>query len=69
MRIKAVVHEAEEGRYWAEIPALPGLFAEGETLAEVEARLWAAVERHLADESRLAALLPVEQGRLLEVAL
>ena len=69
MRIKAVVHEAAAGSYWAEIPALPGLFAEGETLAEVEARLRAAVERHLVDESRLAALLPVEHGRLLEVAL
>lgn len=69
MRIKAVVHDAEEGSYWAEIPALPGLFAEGETLAEVEARLRAAVERHLADEGQLAALVTVENGQVLELAL
>lgn len=35
MIIKAVVHEAEEGGYWAEIPALPGCITEGETLEEL----------------------------------
>ncbi len=69
MRIKAVVHDAEEGIYWAEVPALPGLFAEGETLAEVEARLRAVIERHLADEGRLTALINVENGQVLEMAL
>ena len=24
MRLKVVVHEAEEGGYWAEVPAIPG---------------------------------------------
>jgi predicted RNase H-like HicB family nuclease len=24
MKIKVIVHEAEEGGYWAEVPALPG---------------------------------------------
>ena len=24
MKIRAVVHEAEEGGYWAEVPAIPG---------------------------------------------
>ncbi len=24
MKIKAIVHEAEEGGFWAEVPAIPG---------------------------------------------
>jgi predicted RNase H-like HicB family nuclease len=27
-----VIHRAEEGGWWAEVPALPGCFAQGETL-------------------------------------
>ena len=69
MRIKAVIHNAEEGDYWAEVPALPGLYAEGATLDEVEARLRAAVENFLADERRLADASSVEDGRVLEMAL
>ena len=26
MKYKVVIHEAEEGGYWAEVPALPGCF-------------------------------------------
>ncbi|MDP9375896.1 MAG: type II toxin-antitoxin system HicB family antitoxin, partial [Chloroflexota bacterium] len=65
MRIKAVIHTLDEGGYWAEVPALPGLYAEGATLAEVEARLRAAVENYLADERRLAAASAVESGQVL----
>lgn len=35
MIIRAIVHEAEEGGFWAEIPALPGCITEGETLEEL----------------------------------
>ena len=31
MKIKVVVHEAEEGGYWAEVPAIPGCATQGET--------------------------------------
>lgn len=24
MKLKVIIHEAEEGGYWAEVPALPG---------------------------------------------
>ncbi len=27
MKIKAIIHPAEEGGYWAEVPALPGCIA------------------------------------------
>jgi len=31
MTIKAIVHKAEEGGFWAEVPALPGCLTQGET--------------------------------------
>jgi hypothetical protein len=31
MKIKVIVHEAEEGGYWAEVPAIPGCATQGET--------------------------------------
>ncbi|WP_366048942.1 type II toxin-antitoxin system HicB family antitoxin [Microcoleus sp. PH2017_11_PCY_U_A] len=35
MKIRAIVHPAEEGGYWAEVPALPGCITEGDTIEEV----------------------------------
>ena len=44
MNIKAIIHPAEEGGYWAEVPALPGCFTQGETKEEVIANLQDAIE-------------------------
>ena len=44
LKIKVVVHEAEEGGYWAEVPALPGCATQGETLDELLANVREAVE-------------------------
>ena len=30
-----VIHEEPEGGYWAEVPALPGCYSQGETVAEL----------------------------------
>ncbi len=35
MKLKVVVHEAEEGGYWAEVPSIPGCATQGETLEEL----------------------------------
>jgi len=43
MNIKAVIHLAEEGGYWAEVPALPGCITEGDTMEEVIANLQDAI--------------------------
>jgi len=43
MILKAIIHEAEEGGFWAEVPALPGCFTQGETLAELEANIREAI--------------------------
>jgi len=44
MKIRAIIHPAEEGGYWAEVPALPGCVTEGETMEEVMANLKDAIE-------------------------
>ena len=44
MIIKAIVHNAEEGGFWAEVPALPGCLTQGETREEIRENLLEAVE-------------------------
>ncbi len=44
MKIKVVVHEAEEGGFWAEVPAIPGCATQGETLEELMRNVQEAVE-------------------------
>lgn len=44
MKIKVVVHEAEEGGYWAEVPAIPGCATQGETFEELLKNIYEAVE-------------------------
>ena len=39
MIIKAVIHGAEEGGYWTEVPALPGCVTEGDNLEELKSNL------------------------------
>lgn len=43
MTIKAIIHQAEEGGFWAEVPGLPGCMTEGETLDQVKANILEAV--------------------------
>jgi len=67
MKIKAIVHEAEEGGYWAEVPALPGCVTQGETMEEVTSNLREAIKGWLAVETpeRKAAT----NDRVIELAL
>ncbi|HUU12665.1 MAG TPA: type II toxin-antitoxin system HicB family antitoxin [Terriglobia bacterium] len=50
MKIKVVVHEAEEGGYWAEVPAIPGCATQGDTLEELMKNVQEAVEGCLSVE-------------------
>jgi predicted RNase H-like HicB family nuclease len=42
-----VVHAAEEGGYWVEVPALPGCYSQGETVEEAVEKVREAIEAHL----------------------
>jgi predicted RNase H-like HicB family nuclease len=44
MKLKVIVHEAEEGGHWAEVPSIPGCATQGETFEELLANLYEAVE-------------------------
>ena len=44
MKLKVVIHEAEEGGYWAEVPAIPGCATQGDTFEELLQNLYEAVE-------------------------
>ena len=44
MKVKVIVYEAEEGGYWAQVPALPGCITEGNTREELLANLREALE-------------------------
>jgi predicted RNase H-like HicB family nuclease len=44
MKLKVIVHEAEEGGYWAEAPAIPGCATQGETFEELLKNIYEAVE-------------------------
>jgi predicted RNase H-like HicB family nuclease len=44
MKIKVVVHEADEGGFWAEVPAIPGCSTQGETKEELMKNLHEAIE-------------------------
>jgi predicted RNase H-like HicB family nuclease len=44
MKIKVVVHEADEGGFWAEVPAIPGCATQGETMDELLRNLHEAIE-------------------------
>lgn len=44
MKLAVLVHRAEEGGYWAEVPAIPGCATQGETFEELLQNLYEAVE-------------------------
>ncbi|HEX5415374.1 MAG TPA: type II toxin-antitoxin system HicB family antitoxin [Chloroflexota bacterium] len=57
-----VVHPAEEGGYWAEIPALSGCFAQGESVEEVLADAKEAIAAHLAALQAQGQVVPNPEG-------
>lgn len=55
MKLNVIVHQAEEGGFWAEVPAIPGCATQGEDFEELLANLHESVEGCLAvDISQIA---------------
>jgi predicted RNase H-like HicB family nuclease len=67
MKVKVIVHEAEEGGFWAEVPAIPGCASEGETLDELLKNVHEAVEGCLSVD--VADRDSSDKGRVVELAL
>jgi predicted RNase H-like HicB family nuclease len=66
MKIQAVIHPAEEGGYWAEVPGLPGCITEGDSMEEVLANLKDAIEGWLAVANRRTTIASTAQ--IVEIA-
>jgi predicted RNase H-like HicB family nuclease len=65
MKVKVVVHKAEEGGYWAEVPAIPGCATEGDTFQELLTNLYEAVEGCLSVE--VAGAKKAEGDQVLDI--
>ena len=50
MKIQAIVHTAEEGGYWAEVPLLNGCYTQGETMEEIIENLKEVVQLYFDDD-------------------
>lgn len=66
MNLRVVVHEAEEGGYWAEVPAVPGCVTQADTLEELRKNIHEAIEGCLSVEMRDVAITETDQ--VIEVA-
>ena len=66
MKLKVIVHEAEEGGYWAEVPSIPGCATQGETFEELLQNIYDAVEGCLAVDFSPSEIS--ESDRILEIA-
>ena len=66
MKLKVIVHSAEEGGYWAEVPALPGCVTQGETFDELLTNLYEAVDGCLSVDMQDIPLAPTD--RVLDIA-
>jgi predicted RNase H-like HicB family nuclease len=66
MKLKVLVHEAEEGGYWAEVPAIPGCATQGETFEELLQNIYEAVEGCLSVDVEPAE--PGGRDRVIEIA-
>jgi predicted RNase H-like HicB family nuclease len=66
MKLKVIVHEAEEGGYWAEVPAIPGCATQGDTFEELLSNLYEAIEGCLSVDVSPAQV--AAGARVLEIA-
>jgi predicted RNase H-like HicB family nuclease len=66
LQFKVVVHDAEEGGYWAEVPAVPGCASQGDTMEELMDNIREAIRGCLSVDLDAAAKTP--GVRILEIA-
>ncbi|MBI3270399.1 MAG: type II toxin-antitoxin system HicB family antitoxin [Planctomycetes bacterium] len=67
MKLKVVVHEADEGGYWAEVPAIPGCATQGESFEELLKNLYEAIEGCLSVDVKPAKR--TRKQRVVEIAI
>jgi predicted RNase H-like HicB family nuclease len=66
MKLKVIVHNAEEGGFWAEVPAIPGCHTQGDTWDELLRNIYEAIEACLTVDADEFNLKP--DDKVLEIA-
>jgi predicted RNase H-like HicB family nuclease len=66
MKVKVVIHKAEEGGFWAEVPAIAGCVTQGETIEDLLQNLYEAVEGCLAVDIKSIRLK--KSDKVMEIA-
>lgn len=67
MQYSVVVHEADEGGYWVEVPALSGCYSQGETLEETLTNVREAIELYLEALHEDGAPIPKDEDIVFKV--
>ncbi len=66
MKLKVVIHEAEEGGYWAEVPSIPGCATQGDSFDELLNNIYEAVEGCLAVDVEEISI--TDKDKIMEIA-
>jgi predicted RNase H-like HicB family nuclease len=67
MKLKVVIHEAEEGGYWAEVPSILGCVTQGETFDELLSNIYEAVEGCLSVDVK--NITTTAKDKIMEIAI
>lgn len=67
MKLKVVIHEAEEGGYWAEVPAIAGCVTQGDTFDELLHNIYEAVEGCLSVD--VQAITVTAKDKIMDIAI
>ena len=62
MEYTIVVHQAEEGGFWSEVPTLPGCYSQGETIDEALHNAKEAIESYLIALKEDQVEAPIEES-------
>jgi len=62
MQYTVLIHQAEEGGYWVEVPAISGCLSQGETIEEALTNVKEAIALHLEVLKEEGKEIPIEEG-------
>ena len=64
--MKTIIHDDEDGGFWAEVPSIPGCATQGDTMEELIQNLYEAIEGCLSVD--LEHIQMNEGSRIMELA-
>lgn len=65
MEFTVVIQKAEEGGFWAEVPALPGCYSQGETVEKTMENIREAIEGHVEALRQEGQGIPLEEDLII----